>query len=115
MSENPSARSARGVIQVTRVRLSSRDRFRSYPFFIDGRRVGSLRRGETERYQVIPGPHVVMIKVDWAGSAPLDVSVQPGETVRLECRPTRGTSIRELLRRHRWISLENVEDQGQGR
>jgi hypothetical protein len=112
MSENASAR---GVIQVTRVRLRSRDRFRAYPVFIDGERVGSLRHGETERYLVIPGQHVVMIKVDWAGSSPLDVTVQPSETVRLECRPSGGTAIRELLRRHRWISLENIEDQGQGR
>ena len=63
------------------------DRVRAYKVLVDGQEVGTIKNGKTETFNVAPGRHDVMLKIDWATSPTLTVDAPPGGTVRLTCRP----------------------------
>ena len=60
---------------------------RAFRVLVDGKEVGRLRRDGELGVDVEPGTHAVQIRIDWAGSKPLEVTVGPGEVVRLVCEP----------------------------
>jgi hypothetical protein len=51
-----------------------RDRLRRYKVLIDDREVGGLRPGESGRYEVAPGHHVLAVGIDWKRSRSFEVS-----------------------------------------
>ena len=53
---------------------------------VDGARVGHLARGETLEVPVDAGRHTVRVKIDFARSPDVDLSVGPGEVAVLHCR-----------------------------
>jgi hypothetical protein len=58
---------------------------RAFRVLVDGNKVGRVRQGGELAVDVEPGTHVVQIKIDWAGSKPLEVTAGPGEVIRLVC------------------------------
>lgn len=52
---------------------------------IDDTKVDSLKTSHTQKFQVEPGFHTVMIKQDFVRSRKLEMELTPGQTLRLEC------------------------------
>ena len=72
-------------IEVVRSQGGS-SRYRAFGVFVDGAKVGTLRRGQTLRQAVAPGCHEVHAAIDWSRSRAVELDVSEGETVKLICR-----------------------------
>ncbi len=48
--------------------------------YIDGSKVGTIKNGGTEVYDVAAGKHTIRAKMDWCGSRDIEFSVGEGET-----------------------------------
>jgi hypothetical protein len=64
------------------------DRRRAYRIFLDGRKVGAIRSGESQKLEVSPGRHGLQLKIDWCSSEKLSVEAKDDAVVSLVCRPT---------------------------
>lgn len=78
------------TITLQRRRGGWADIYRRYKVLIDGEQIGAIRRGERQTFEVAPGTHQVMLKIDWGRSNPVDVHVEEGETAELFCQPNPG-------------------------
>jgi hypothetical protein len=75
-----------GSVTIERERGFWRDLLRAYTVEIDGRDVGSLKRGETATFELASGDgHAVRLTIDWCSSRLLVVSGD--EHTRLVCSP----------------------------
>jgi hypothetical protein len=83
----PAVEEPTATIEVHRSEDDARDRGRVYWIKIDGKRAGKLRRGETAKYPVPPGPHTVQARIDWTGSPVLSVDVSPDAPTRVVVGP----------------------------
>ena len=63
------------------------DRIRKYQVIVDGEEVGTIKNGESATFKIAPGPHELVLQIDWASSPPVTIDARPGGTVRLACRP----------------------------
>ena len=63
---------------------------RRYEVYIDGERVGRLRRGELVNISVAVGSHSVQVRISWCSSGEVPVEVGSGERVSLICRAKPG-------------------------
>jgi hypothetical protein len=63
------------------------DRRRAYRVFIDGRKVGDIKPGQTEVFEVSPGLHELQLKVDWTCSARLQTQTENGAQAKFVCKP----------------------------
>jgi hypothetical protein len=97
-----------GQLEIRRESGHYRDRTRVYALFIDGRREGDVRQGDTLSVEVAPGSHEVELRVDWCRSKPLRTHVSDNQVVRLHCRPnTRQTALLAItIGRKQYIALE---------
>ena len=100
------------TVLVIRRRASSQDREYPYRVMVDGRQRAEVGDDSTVQIGVTPGEHRVSLRVKWCGSRELPFTIQPGEIVRMECRP----NVRPLLAllyitlwRNRYIALEMVK------
>jgi hypothetical protein len=87
---------------------------REYPYrvIVDGRQRAELVDDSTVQIGLVPGEHRVGLSVKWCGSREIVFTIQPGEIVRMECRP----NVRPLLAllyitlwRNNYIALETVK------
>jgi hypothetical protein len=62
------------------------NRARGFKVNIDGAEAGVIRNGRTEEFQVAPGKHTIMCKVDWCSSRDYSVDLKPGETTYLRVK-----------------------------
>lgn len=76
------------VIALFRVQGGWRDRLRRYQVMIDGQQVAMIKHGQRIDVPVTPGRHTVFLQISWARSPRLEVDLDPGQTVALECAPT---------------------------
>ena len=63
------------------------DRARAYSVLIDGREVAKIKHGESHTEPVTPGEHEVQMKIDWAVSPAMRVSLEPGGHLHLFSYP----------------------------
>lgn len=70
-----------------RVTGGKRDSQRNYLVIVDGRRVATVRGGQTAEVRVSPGRHDVLLKMNWCTSPTLVIDARPGAIVRLACEP----------------------------
>ena len=56
------------------------NRARGFKVIIDGKEVGKLPNGGSEEFQVAPGPHMLLLKIDWCCSPELNFEIKEGET-----------------------------------
>jgi hypothetical protein len=80
-------------VRFYRPRHRFRDRFRAYKLEIDGEIVGAVRYGAELTVPVPPGRHTVRAIIDWSGSEPLTVPVEPGGTVTIRVEPSDGSGL----------------------
>jgi hypothetical protein len=78
------------TVEIGRSDSGSRDSWRRYRVLVDGEEVGRLSRGESARFHVGLGRHVVQVVIDWKRSAQFVIDGGSDEMSRLRCGPTRG-------------------------
>ena len=88
------------------------DREYAYRVLVDGRQRAEVGDDATVQIGLTPGEHRVSLRVKWCGSRDVAFTIQPGEIVRMECRP----NVRPLLAllyitlwRNDYIALETVK------
>jgi len=99
------------VLVVRRV-ASARDREYPYRVMVDGRQRAELGDDSTVQIGVTPGDHRISLSVKWCGSRELPFTIQPGEIVRMECRPNAKPLLALLyitIWRNDYIALETVK------
>lgn len=74
-------------IELTRAPGFRVDRLREYRIFIDRKRVGSIKTGETKLFALPPGPHELQLKEDWASSEKLQVNLGSNDRAQFVCAP----------------------------
>jgi len=101
-------------VTVLVIRRLSKPQDRKYAFrvMVDGKQRAELGDDSTVQVGLTPGEHRVSLRVKWCGSRELPFTIQPGEIVRMECRP----HVRPLLAllyitlwRNDYIALETVK------
>lgn len=60
-----------------------RDKLRSYAILSDGKKVGSVKDGETSLIPLSQGRHDIAIKIDWQKSDALTVNIENGKVLKL--------------------------------
>jgi hypothetical protein len=98
------------VLVIRRV-PSAKDRDYPYRVLVDGRQRAEIGDDSTVQIGLTPGEHRVSLRVKWCGSRELPVTIQPGEIVRVECRPNAKPLLALLyitLWRNDYIALETV-------
>ncbi|HEU5134493.1 MAG TPA: hypothetical protein VFU13_05055 [Steroidobacteraceae bacterium] len=100
------------TVLVIRRQASPQDREYPYRVMVDGRQRAEVGDDATVQIGLTPGEHRVSLRVKWCGSRELPFTIQPGEIVRMQCRP----NVRPLLAllyitlwRNRYIFLETVK------
>lgn len=74
-------------IIVRREKALFHDLLRDYAVLVDGREVARVSNGAEVAFDVAPGKHTIQMKIDWCGSAKLEINPAMGETVILTCGP----------------------------
>lgn len=59
--------------------------FRKFRVVLDGAEIGRIKRGTTQTYEVAPGEHELVVKIDWVASEPVTFRCTAGEDVRFVC------------------------------
>ncbi|MFC4030118.1 hypothetical protein ACFO3J_01375 [Streptomyces polygonati] len=98
-------------ILVFRDEADSYARLRRYKVYVDGKRVGDLRRGESCVTSVAPGAHTVQVRIDWCASPVSSADVARGDRLRFLCvaRPGVESGPTAMFRmRHDFLLLRSV-------
>ena len=80
---------------------------RAYRLEVDDVARGRLQPGQAMTVEVEPGRHAVRVRIDWTGSPPEEVSLGPGEEVRLLVQPagTAATAFPRMFGRTGYLSI----------
>lgn len=99
------------MLHLHRAKTRWTDQKRAYTVLIDGEEQGRIRHGEDLRLNLLPGRHRVKLRIDWGRSKPLDLEIEPGGQVFLECRsrPTWQVAFWATLGYRRHIDLNVVD------
>ena len=68
------------------------DRIRAYRVLIDGLEVGTISNGESMTFSVEPGPHEIVLKIDWCSSNTVKFDLSGNGTARFQC----GSNLRGI-------------------
>lgn len=68
------------------------DKFRKYKVFIDDKHVANIRESEDISIEVKPGKHKVCLKIDWCSSNTIEIEVEEGTDLLLNC----GNSVKGI-------------------
>jgi hypothetical protein len=86
-STTPDAGIRRVTVLVIRRLPHAQDRAYSYAVIVDGRQRAQIGDDSTVQIGLTPGEHHVRLRVKWCGTRELPFTIQPGEILRMECRP----------------------------
>ncbi len=81
---------------------------------LDGAPVGRIEAGGSLSIPVAPGSHSVDARIDWVATPPLELTLHPGDTVRLELSPRASgpagllVGVLALVRPSRVLELRRV-------
>jgi hypothetical protein len=95
-------------IALTRPGGYKTDRLRAYQIHIDGKRVGEIRPGKTEVFEVPSGRHALQLKQDWTSSEKLQVDLDADDRLQFVCAPKvkeNGVTMMIGLRMIYWSTL----------
>jgi len=70
---------------------------RGYGIHVDGEKIGAVRDNQTATFDILAGSHTLYIQLDWVKSAPLHVTLAPGETANLIAIGKLGLGIKMIL------------------
>src|SRR5688572_19515030 len=68
------------------------DRLRSYRVVVDDSEVGTISNGESKTFSIEPGPHQLVLKIDWCSSNTARFDLPPGRSIHFEC----GSNLRGM-------------------
>jgi hypothetical protein len=68
------------------------DRLRKYRVICDGAEIGRISEGTSTEFAISPGPHCLLLKVDWCSSNEATFSIGTDQVLRFSC----GSSLRGL-------------------
>lgn len=68
------------------------DRIRAYRILVDGVEVGTINNGESKTFSIEPGPHEMVLKIDWCSSNTIKFDLPAARSLRFEC----GSNLRGL-------------------
>lgn len=74
-------------IEVTRPTGYRVDGRRDYQVFVDRKKVGSIKSGETRNFEVSAGNHELQLKIDWGSSERMRVALAGDERATFVCAP----------------------------
>jgi hypothetical protein len=103
-------------VEIRRSNSGYQDAWRRYKVFVDGEEVGRLSRGDSARFDIEPGSHVVEVGIDWKRSARFTIDGGSDEVFRFRCGPTKDgaiTSLINLVKREDDAYLSLVPDDGE--
>ena len=63
------------------------DRRRAYRIFIDGRKSGTIKPGESKTIEASPGHHELQLRLDWCSSEKVAINLGDDEEAKFLCRP----------------------------
>jgi hypothetical protein len=66
------------------------DRLRDYRVLLDGTEIGRIGNGGQKSFEIAPGHHVLIIKVDWCRSNIVSFDLADGKSAQFKC----GSSLR---------------------
>jgi hypothetical protein len=61
------------------------DRFRAYSVVCDDAEIGRIRNGTSANFELAPGTHRLMLKVDWCSSNEVSFTIDAGQKVSFSC------------------------------
>ena len=107
--------SGEASIVLTRVPRPFQEARRKYSVRIDGKVVGKIGSGKTQRYSVQPGSHSVQLSIDLARSPVVTIHAHAGESTKLKCSAAGSpiaivTLIQSLVRPTSLINLRLSSD-----
>ena len=100
------------TVLVIRRLPGKQDRDYRYRVMVDGRQRAEVGDDSTVQIGLTPGEHRVGLNVKWCGSREIAFTIQPGEIVRMQCRPHSKALLALLyitLWRNDYIALETVK------
>ena len=59
------------------------NRLRNYRIFLDGEKIGTIANGETKEFEITPGLHTIIAKIDWCTSPEISVTLSDSEKKEL--------------------------------
>jgi hypothetical protein len=71
-----------GILEVNRPSMYFA-KFRAYPIFVDGEKVGSVKDGAVLTVPLSPGGHEVWSKIDWKKSNTTKIRIEAGITTKI--------------------------------
>jgi hypothetical protein len=101
------------MLVIRRLPRPKQDRDFSYRVLVDDKPRAEVGDDSTVQIGLTPGEHRVRLRVKWCGSREVPFTIQPGEILRMECRP-KGNPLMALLYvtllRNHYIALETVKN-----
>lgn len=61
-----------------------RDKFRKYKVMVDGEKVGKIAGGEKKSFDILPGQHTILTKLDGMKSNQLEFTLSEGQELVFE-------------------------------
>lgn len=55
------------------------NRIRNFDVYSDGKKIGTIKEGETKEFNISPGQHSLITKIDWCSSQVLTFEILEGE------------------------------------
>ena len=63
-------------------------KLRAFQIFLDEKKVGGIREGDSFTLEIQPGHHSIYLHMDWHTTSPLPFDITPGENVTFICQGT---------------------------
>ncbi len=91
-----------------------RDSARAYKVLLDDIEVGEVEEGEDKEFHVDPGAHRLRLKIDWATSREVPLTLEPDTTTTFLCKPGGSaftTLVHAVAKRHQYLDLRLADEE----
>lgn len=85
-----------GILEIIRPSMYFA-KYRSYPIFVDGEKVGSVKDGAALAMPLQSGSHNVWSKIDWKKSNTAEIRIEAGKTTRIRVGYKKKVGLKLLL------------------
>jgi len=71
--------------------------FRNYKLFVDGQIIGSISDGQEREFNVTPGKHFIVAKIDWCSSKTISFELKENDTISFSLSGFKNKLMRDLF------------------